>query len=290
MRYEGTVFRPPSEADSYILQATIGCSWNKCIYCLMYRGKEYRIRALSESLEDLREAGRLVGREVQKIFVADGDALSLPMDHWRAILRGAREEFPALRQVSCYALASNISEKSPEELRELRAGGLRLLYIGPESGDDLTLKRIAKGSTAAEHVEAARKAHEAGLQISVIALLGIAGLTRSAEHAQATADLVTAMDPEYFAALTTSVLPSTPLYRLEEKGKFELPSVEQMLGELRTMIDRTRPTDAVFRTNHASNYLPLAGRLPRDRERLVTIIDAALQGKVRLRPEWMRAL
>ena len=290
MRYEGSVFRPPSEADSYILQATIGCSWNKCTYCLMYRGKEYRVRELSESIEDLRTAGRLIGRRVEKLFVADGDALGLPMGHWSAILEAAREVFPGLRQVSCYALARNLLEKTPAELRELRESGLSLLYIGPESGDDLTLKRIAKGSTAADHLEAARKAHQAGLQISVIALLGVGGATRSAEHAAATADLVTGMDPEYFAALTTEVLPSTPLFRLQEKGKFVLPSIEQMLGELRVMVDRARPTDAVFRTNHASNYLPLAGNLPRDRERLVAVIDAALEGKVALRPEWMRGL
>jgi radical SAM superfamily enzyme YgiQ (UPF0313 family) len=290
MRYEGTVFRPPSEADSYILQATIGCSWNKCTYCLMYRGKEYRVRDLSESLEDLREASRLAGHAIQKIFVADGDALSLPMDHWRAILKCAREGFPALRQVSCYALAANLLEKSPEELRELRDNGLCVLYIGPESGDDLTLKRIAKGSTAAELVEVARRAHQAGMQVSAIALLGVGGLERSAEHAQATADLVTAMDPEYFAALTTSVLPSTPLFRLQEKGKFILPSIEQMLGELRVMIERARPTNALFRTNHASNYLVLAGQLPQDRDRLIATIDSALEGKIKLRPEWTRAL
>jgi radical SAM superfamily enzyme YgiQ (UPF0313 family) len=212
------------------------------------------------------------------------------MDHWRAILKEIQQGFPVLRQVSCYAMASNVMEKTPEELRELRQNGLRLLYIGPESGDDLTLKHIVKGATAAEHVEAARLAHQAGMEISVIALLGVAGVARSAEHAQATADLVTAMDPEYFAALTTSIIPTTPLYRMQEKGKFELPSVEQMLGELRTMIDSARPRDAVFRTNHASNYLPLAGRIPRDRAKLVATIDSALQGKIRLRPEWMRAL
>jgi len=290
MRYEGAVFRPPSEADSYILQATIGCSWNKCTYCLMYRGKQYRVRELSASLEDLGTAGRLLGRRVEKLFVADGDALGLPMDHWTAILRAAREAFPGLRQVSCYALARNLLEKSPSELQKLRENGLRLVYIGPESGDDLTLKRIVKGSNAADHLEAARKAHQAGLQISVIALLGVAGTARSREHAEATADLVTGMDPEYFAALTTEVLPSTPLYRMQEKGKFTLPGIEQMLGELRVMVDRARPTAAVFRTNHASNYLPLAGELPGDRARLLAVIDAALEGKVALRPEWLRGL
>lgn len=253
MRYEGMVFRPPSEANSYILQATIGCSWNKCTYCIMYRYKQYRIRDLAESLEDLRAAGEVVGRQVDKVFVADGDALSLPTDYWLEILQVARKQFPRLRQVSCYALAGNILEKSDAELRQLRENGLKLLYIGPESGDDLTLKRIVKGANAAAHLEAAREAHQAGLEISVIALLGVGGTARSQEHAEATADLITGMDPEYFAALTTEVLPGTPLYRMQEKGKFELPSVEQMLGELRTMVDRAHPTDAVFRTNHASN-------------------------------------
>jgi radical SAM superfamily enzyme YgiQ (UPF0313 family) len=290
MRYVAPLFRPPSEANSYIVQATIGCSWNKCVYCDMYRSKDFRVRPLPESLEDLREASRRAGHIVEKIFVADGDALVLPMDHWRAILAAAREGFPKLRQVSCYAMANNILDKTPEELRELREAGLSMFYIGPESGDDLTLKRIVKGATFAEHVEAAHKAKAAGVAISVIALLGVGGTARSTEHAEATARLVTEMDPEYFAALTTSVVPETPLARMEQKGFFELPSAPQMLSELRIIVDRARPTDAVFRTNHASNYLPLAGHLPRDRQAICDAIDAALAGKVRLRSEAQRGL
>ena len=290
MRYIEPVFRPPSEANSYILQATIGCSFNKCVYCSMYRSKEFRIRALDESLWDLSEAGRRGGHAIDKVFVGDGDALVLPMDHWHAILERAREVFPRLRQVSCYATAKNILEKTPAELEELRKEGLRVLYIGPESGDDATLKRIVKGATAQEHVDAAQRAHAAGMKISVIALLGIGGTQRSQEHAQATAELVTRMDPEYFAALTTSIVPQTPLVKLRDKGFFELPSVDRMLEELRTIVDLARPTDALFRTNHASNYLPLAGRLPHDREAIVAAIDGALSGKVRLRPEWARGL
>ena len=290
MRYEGMVFRPPSEADSYILQATVGCSWNKCTYCAMYRDKSYRVRELSESLEDLDEAGRQIGRRVRKLFVADGDALSLPVDHWLSILERARQVFPRLGQISCYALASNLLEKTPAELKQLAENGLRLLYIGPESGDDITLKRVVKGANVEQHVRAARLAHEAGLQISMIAMLGVGGTERSEQHAAATADLVTAMDPEYFAALTTTVLPGTPLGRMQEKGKFELPSIEQMLGELQIMVAGARPTDALFRTNHASNYLTLAGRLPADRDRIVATIDRALNGQIRLRPEWSRGL
>jgi len=290
MRYIGPLYRPPSEGNSYIVQATIGCSWNKCVYCDMYRSKDFRVRPLAETLEDLREASRRGSQAVDKIFVADGDALVLDMDHWRAILASARKGFPHLRQVSCYATATNILEKTPDELRELREAGLSLFYIGPESGDDLTLKRIVKGATFADHVEAARKAKAAGFAISVIALLGVAGTARSSEHAHATAKLVTEMDPEYFAALTTSVVPETPLARMEQKGFFELPTVTQMLSELRIIVDEARPTDAMFRTNHASNHLPLGGRLPRDRQAICAAIDAALEGKVRLRSEAQRGL
>ena len=290
MRYEGTIYRPPSEADSYILQATIGCSWNHCTYCDMYREKAYRVRDLDATLADLEAAGRRFGGRQGKIFVADGDALGMPMEHWRAVLAAARAGFPALRQVSCYATAQNLLARGEDELRELRAGGLSLLYIGPESGDDATLKKIAKGATHAEHVEAARRAHAAGMAISVIVLLGIAGEEGSQAHAAATGDLLTAMDPEYAAALTTTVVPGTPLATLAGRGRFALPSVAGMLVELRTIVARAAPRDALFRTNHASNYLPLGGRLPRDRERIVAVIDRALAGEVALRPEWARGL
>ena len=289
MRYEGKLYRPPSEADAYILQATIGCSWNHCTYCDMYRDKDYRVRDLTETLKDLTLAGASFGADVEKLFVADGDALGMPMEHWLAVLGRAREVFPKLRRASCYAMARNVLAKTPAELAELRAAGLSLLYIGPESGDDATLKRIAKGDDAAAHVEAAARARAAGMQMSVIALLGIAP-ERWEEHAAATAELVTKMDPAFFSALTVTVVPGTPLAQLEKKGKFAVPPVAALLRELRVMVDLARPTDAVFRTNHASNYLPLGGRLPRDRARILEVIDAALAGNVALRPERARGL
>ena len=289
MRYEGKLYRPPSEADAYILQATIGCSWNHCTYCDMYRDKTFRVRDLAATLEDLDAAGRVHGDEVEKVFVADGDALVLPMEHWRAILAGARRAFPRLRRVSCYAMARNVLAKSDAELAELRAAGLSLLYIGPESGDDVTLKRIAKGDDAATHVLAAERAHAADMQLSVIALLGI-GMDRSEEHARGTAGLVTKMDPAFFSALTVTVVEGTPLHQLAKKGRFAVPPIPSLLGELRTMVDEARPTDAIFRTNHASNYLPLGGHLPRDRARIVEVIDAALAGKIPLRAESRRGL
>jgi len=290
MHYEGRIFRPPSEAHSYILQATVGCSHNHCTYCDMYRDKRFRVRDLVETLADLREAAAVAGDRIETLFVADGDALVLPMDHWLPILAAARALLPRLRRVSCYATARNVLEKTDTELAQLRAEGLSLLYLGPESGDDVTLKRIAKGGTFADHVEAARRAHAAGLQTSVIALLGAGGTLRSDVHAEKTAELVTAMDPAYFAALTLTVTPGTPIARLAATGRFQLPDVAGLLRELRTIVDRARPTGALFRTNHASNYLPIAGRLPDDRERIVAAIDAALGGRIPLRPEWARGL
>jgi radical SAM superfamily enzyme YgiQ (UPF0313 family) len=289
MRYVGKLYRPPSEADSYIVQATIGCSWNHCTYCDMYRDKEFAVRPLDDTLADLDAAGSAFGDDVQKVFVADGDALVLPMDHWLAILERARQRFPNLRRVSSYAMARNVLQKTEAELRTLRDAGLSILYIGPESGDDVTLKKIAKGDDFKDHVAAAARAHAVGMELSVIVLLGVA-MERSAEHAHGTAELITQMDPEYLAALTVTVVPGTPLATLSKKGRFAVPAVDGLLSELRTIVDEARPRDALFRTNHASNYLPLGGRLPRDRARIVALIDAALRGEIPLRPERARGL
>lgn len=290
MRYEGPIYRPPSEADSLIVQATIGCSWNACTYCDMYRHKSYRVRSTAEVLLDVAEAAAAVGPEVRKIFVADGDALAMAVDEWIPLLGAFRTSFPRLRRVSAYATARNLLEKSPEDLADLRREGLALLYIGPESGDDATLKRIAKGADFAEHVEAARRAREAGIELSAIFLLGAGGTERSAEHAAASARLATEMDPRFLSLLTLTVVPGTPIARLEETNRFVLPDPPGLLGELRAFIADANPRDAIFRTNHASNYVPLSGRLPRDRERLVALLDEALAGRVPLRPEWARGL
>jgi radical SAM superfamily enzyme YgiQ (UPF0313 family) len=289
MRYVGKLYRPPSEADAYIVQATIGCSWNHCTYCDMYRDKDFRERPLAEVLEDLDAAGAAFGDDVEKVFVADGDALVLPTERWLAILERCRLRFPNLRRVSCYAMARNVLAKTDDELRALREAGLSILYVGPESGDDVTLKKIAKGDDAAAHVEAAARAHAAGLELSVIVLLGI-GHDRADEHARATAELITRMDPEYLAALTVTVVPGTPLATLKARGRFAVPDVRGLLRELRAIVEHARPTNALFRTNHASNYLPLGGRLPQDRARIVATIDAALEGRIPLRPESSRGL
>jgi radical SAM superfamily enzyme YgiQ (UPF0313 family) len=290
MRYEPPIFRPPSEAESLIVQATVGCSWNHCTYCAMYAEKSYRVRALDELVAEVRRAGGQLGAAVTRVFVADGDALAMDLGHWEPLLVAFREAFPRLRRVSAYATARNVAAKSDAELRRLRELGLSLLYVGPETGDDVTSRRIAKGSGFAEHALAARRAHAAGMKVSAIFLLGAGGTERSREHAEGSARLVTAMDPEFLSVLTLTVVPGTPIATLASRGRFELPSVEGMLKELRTLVAASAPTAAIFRTNHASNHLPLEGRLPRDRDRIVATLDRALAGGIPLRPEWARGL
>lgn len=291
VRYVGKVYRPPSEAHSFILQATIGCSWNKCAYCDMYRDKpEFQLRPMAEILEDLDMAAREFGSRVEKVFVADGDALIMDMARWEEILDAVSSRFENLRRVSCYAMASNILDKSVDELGQLRAKGLSLLYIGPESGDDVTLKRIVKGATFDDHTRAASRTRQAGIEVSAIFLLGAGGTERSEVHAMRSAELATAMDPEYVSALTLTVVPGTPMAKLQATGRFELPDIYGLLRELRTFVAHAEPKSALFRTNHASNYLPLAGRLPDDRDGILATIDAALRGDIALRPEGNRGL
>jgi len=290
LRYEGQIYRPPSEADAFILQATVGCSWNHCTYCDMYRSKQFRVRDLDETVADIRAAGAQYGGAIEKVFIADGDALIMELPHWQVVLDECKKAFRNSRRVSAYATAMNLLEKSTEELEALRQAGLTLLYIGPESGDDPTLKRIAKGANFDDHVEAAKRAHAAGMKLSSIFLLGAGGVDRTEEHAHETAKLITAMDPAFFSLLTLTVVPGTPIATLESRGKFELPTVPRMLEELRTIVAECAPTNAVFRTNHASNHLPLGGDLPRDRAKILEVVDRALNDEIPLRPDWSRGL
>jgi radical SAM superfamily enzyme YgiQ (UPF0313 family) len=290
LHYNEPIFRPPSEADSFILQATLGCSWNACTFCAMYRGKRYQMRPVEEILADISEASARFSEDVRHVFVADGDPLAMGLEQWEPILLALASSFPRLRRVSTYATARNLLEKSPEELKHLRELGLSLLYMGPESGDDVTLRRLAKGASAAEHIEAAHKAKQAGMEQSLIFLLGAGGRERSEEHARASGRLATAMDPRFLSTLTLTIVPATPLARLVEQGRFQLPDVLGLLHELRWFVEEAHPSAAIFRSNHASNYLPIGGRLPRDREAILAAIDAALAGRVPLRPEWARGL
>lgn len=291
MRYHGTVIRPPSEADSCLLQITYGCSHNRCAFCGTYPDKPFQVRPLYEVLEDIAMASQRMG-DVRRVFLCDGNALVLDIERLATVLDALSEAFPLLRRIGIYANARDILAKSPEDLATLRAKGLELIYLGLESGSDEVLRRVDKGATAADMVAAVIRAKEAGIRVSVIALLGLGGVDLSDQHADATAEVVNAMDPQYLSMLTLMLVPGTPLHRQWEAGEFRLPEPEELLGELRRVLAGTSGlTRCVFRTNHASNYVPLAGTLSRDKQRLLDTLDGALdRGRRAFRPEAWRGL
>lgn len=293
MDYVGQIFRPPSEARSLLLQVTVGCSWNRCTYCAMYRGADQRFRAkpFDTVAADIEEAAAL-GRPLPRVFLCDGDALVLSTDKLVRILDRLRERIPSVRRVGIYGDARTILRKSVDELVRLRELGLGIVYHGVESGDPETLRRIDKGSTRGETVEAAARLREAGIRHSVIVMLGIGGVERSREHAEATADLLTEMDPPYVGALTTTLVPGTLLHAAAGRGEFELPDPWGMLEELEILVARGRPTRCAFHSNHASNYLPLRMNLPTDRETGLAAIREVLARRDRddLKPEEWRGL
>ena len=291
MRYLGTVIRPPSEAESYILQITYGCSHNKCTFCPTYPDKSFRIRSLNEVMEDIEMTQNLMP-QTRRVFLADGNALVLSNQKLMPILNALNSAFPELQRIGIYANASDILRKTDLELKELCAKKLLIIYIGLESGSNKVLQRVKKGATAEEMIEAVKKAQNAGFKVSVIGLLGLGGTDFWKEHAIATGKTVSVMSPLYFSLLTLMVVPGTELHRQWEEGKFILPEPLDMLREVRVVIESINVSSGcIFRTNHASNYLPLAGRLPNDKEKLLKIIDQALaEGESSLRPESLRGL
>lgn len=291
MRYHGMVIRPPSEADSYILQVTYGCSHNRCTFCGTYPDKPFRARPTEEVLEDIALAQSQLP-DTRRVFLADGNALVLDTERLVTILDALNSGFPRLRRVGIYANARDILGKTDADLAMLEQRKLEIVYLGLESGSDEVLRRVHKGITATEMVEGVQKARRAGMRVSVIAILGIGGTELSAEHAEATGRVVSAMDPEYLSMLTLMLVPGTDLHRQWQSGTFELPEPPELLHELRRVIAHLDGLSrCIFRTNHASNYLPLAGTLSRDKARLFAAIDEALtRGRSALRPEAWRAL
>jgi radical SAM superfamily enzyme YgiQ (UPF0313 family) len=291
-RYEGGVFRPPSEASSLILQVMYGCSYGECTFCGMYLDKRFRVRPFAEVKEDVEGLSPGVKDRADRVFLADGDALALPARSMIRILDLLVSELPHLERVGSYANAHSLLRRSEADLREIREHGLELLYIGLESGDDETLKRTHKGVTAAQIIEACQKAKAAGFGISLTAILGLGGVERSLEHARATGRAFTAIDPEYIGMLTLMLAPGAPLAEAIERGEFVLPGPEGSLRELREIIATTDVTNAVFRTTHASNYLAIEGTLPEDKPAILAALDRILSdgGAGRLRPEYLRGL
>jgi radical SAM superfamily enzyme YgiQ (UPF0313 family) len=290
MKYEGLIIRPPSEAYSLLLQVTTGCSHNKCTFCPTYRDKKFRIKSREEILDDLAEASHY--RRVRRVFLCDGDALIIPQPRLLDILASIRRSLPGIERVGTYANAKSILRKTPEDLRDLKEAGLKMVYLGVETGSAALLEKIRKGVGVEQMVEAGRRIKDAGILLSVTVLLGIGGTTHSVEHATETAKILTRIDPDYTGALTVMVVPGTPLYEDQQAGRFQLPDTFGFLTELGTMIARSQFTDCFFTSNHASNYLPIRARLPQQKEDTVRMIQEVIRRGDRglLRPESLRAL
>ena len=301
MFYAEPVYRPPSEASSLLVQATVGCSAaaaGRCFFCnstLFHQTipeKRFRIRPTDEILEDIEIGSREYGSIVEKIFLLDSNAMIIKTSELTRILKKCYNSFPNLKQVSCYACCDDILRKRDEELRQLREAGLKLVFMGLESGDQEVLDLVNKGVTVQEQIDAVVKAKSAGIRTSVTVILGLGGRRLSEQHAVNTGKVAGRMNPDYFAALTLMVVPNTPLDELIKTGEFELVTDPlEILTELERMITNIDASGPVmFRTNHASNYLPLRGTLPGDKNKLLKTILDAKKDPALLRRENMRGL
>ena len=292
MHYEGIVIRPPSEAQSLILQVTYGCSHNKCTFCSTYMGRLFRIRPFEDIKRDVEEVASLVGRSVQRIFLCDGDALIMPQAKLLPVFDLLNDAFPRVERIGLYGNAKSILRKSPEEMKALSERKLGIVYLGVESGDDEILKAVNKGTDRVRLVQAAKLVKDAGITLSVTVLLGLGGLEGSRRHALETGSLLTEMDPDFVGALTLMVVPGTPLHEQVQAGEFHVPDTFAMIEELGIMIANADLTNCLFTSNHASNYLPLRVRLPEQKKEALAIIREVLERRDRrtLRPEYMRAL
>jgi radical SAM superfamily enzyme YgiQ (UPF0313 family) len=293
IRYEDTLYRPPSEANSLILQATIGCSYNECSFCGMYRNKRFRVRPLEELLEEIdwvKRSGE--GAQVRKVFLADGDALVAKPAFIAKLLDALNEAFPKLRRISCYASPQSLQVRSVEQMTDLRERGLTLYYLGIESGHDPVLEHLTKGVDAAEMVRVADKATAAGVALSTMILLGSGGRAGSEAHARASAEVVSAIQPRFVSTLVMTPVDGTPLGDEDARGEFEHLTPLELAHELRHFLAALKLSGSIFRSNHASNYLTLAGSLPKDQDKLVAALDRVIDHpeNAPFRPKWLRSL
>ena len=290
MDYEGFIIRPPSEAYSLLLQVTVGCSHNKCTFCGTYRQKRFKIKPLERIKKDLEEARHY--EDVSRVFLCDGDALIIPQPRLKEILELVNKNLPEIDRIGTYANAKSILRKSIDELKELKDLGLNIIYLGVETGNAALLKKIHKGVTCDQMVEAGKRIKEAGMILSVTVLLGLGGIEKSMEHALDTAKILTDMDPDYVGALTLMFVPETELYDDYLAGRFVLPDTFGFIRELYLMIEKSDFTDCYFTSNHASNYLPIKATLPDDKKQIVALLDNIINSKDEsiLKPEYLRAL
>lgn len=289
MRYEGDVYRPPSEAHSLIVQLTIGCARNTCTFCTMYKRKTFRVRPLADVIADLEEISQSHRLEVDRIFLADGDALVVKTQDIITILDKAYALFPRLERITMYGAAQDVLLKSHEELVSLREHGLEMVYIGAESGSDEILQDVKKGVSSAEIIEACLRLKAAGLKVSMTLITGLGGRPKTREHAVMSARLVTATKPDYLGLLTLHLEAGTPLAQDYLEGRFDILSPLEYLQEQKLFLESVDSEGTVLRSNHVSNYVALAGVLNRDRQKMIDQLQRALEsGKIR--PERYRRL
>ncbi|MBR6798672.1 MAG: B12-binding domain-containing radical SAM protein [Firmicutes bacterium] len=290
MRYEGDIYRPPSEAYSLLVQVTIGCTHNKCTFCKMFKNKKFRVRALEEVLEDLAWARARYSR-VERMFLCDGDALALSNRRRMPILEYIKENFPECERVTIYGRANDVNKKSAEEMKELYDAGITMVYIGAESGSDEVLKAVNKGVTRQELIDAVRKIEDCGMEASVTFISGLAGKDGWEDHAIQTGTMITEMNPSYVGLLTLIVEPNVPMYDDIQSGKLRLLSPEEVMQETLLMLEHTHVNKkCVFRSNHASNYVSLRGDLPQDKEKMMDMLKKAMGNHDMFRHEMFRAL
>lgn len=289
MRYEGALIRPPSESQSLILQITVGCSHNACLYCGLYQDKDFRVKALSDVLADIKEGTHF---RFRRVFLADGDALTAPFDFLVTVLEAIRKEIPFVERVSCFADARSVLKKTPAELVRLRELGLTLLYLGLDSGDEEVLKRMNRGTTVADTIEAGKRIRKAGIQLSAIAMLGLGGKKGSKKHAQATAVALNQLEPDFIGIVTTLLDEEAALFELAEQGEFQLPSRLGLLDELKAILEGLTLRRGLLTTNHSSNYLPLRVVLPYQKADAIKYIQNILDTKDEsiLKPDFLRNL
>jgi radical SAM superfamily enzyme YgiQ (UPF0313 family) len=289
LHYEGNIIRPPSEANSIILQVTVGCSHNKCTFCGAYKDVHFRLKEPKTINDDISFAAKYC-KQQRRVFVGDGDALIIPTDHLAEIFSSIREKLPWVNRISLYANAKSILRKNHSELTRLKKLGLDRIYMGLESGHNPTLKNIRKGANADQMVKAAAKVRQSDIFLSVTVLLGVAGIVDSEIHALESGRILTDMRPNQIGALTLMLLENTPLAEDAASGSFQMPQPEMLLMELRTMVQAINLERVQFQANHASNYLPISGRLQKDKNKILQIIEDALAGRHHLKAEYQRAL
>lgn len=286
MKYYGRVFRPPSEARSLIVQIAVGCSYNKCDFCSMYKGEDFYVRKFSELREELEEYIEKYPH-FKRVFIADGDALCLSNRRLIELISFLKEKIKNLERISSYATAKDILRKSRSELIELRESGLELLYVGYESGSDEILRDVNKNHTRKEYIQATKLAKECGFKIYATVIAGLGGLKKLQKNAKETAILVSRSRPDYLSYLTLELFKDTPLYERYESGEFQILTPLDVLSEIKIFLENVDSEDTIFRSNHASNYIALAGTLNRDKSRMIEEIENALEEEKYI-PEWMR--